>query len=174
VSFFVSAGRRRSSRGLAVGLAERDLRRRDYAPTSTPAERLRPRPAGYGAAGGRAAPMRRLRPPRPRSAPDSQVNCAGKRATPDVSLDADPASGRVRVRQHRYNNQVGWWVVGGTSASSPMWAARSAVGGRRCRRDPRLRLQHLLPRHHERQQRRLLRVGFRPLQRRGSWIGATP
>ena len=59
----------------------------------------------------------------------AQVNCAGKRATPDVSLDADPASGVSVYDSTRYNGQAGWWVVGGTSASSPMWAARSAVAG---------------------------------------------
>jgi subtilase family serine protease len=59
----------------------------------------------------------------------AQANCAGKRATPDVSLDADPASGVSVYDSTKYNGQAGWWVVGGTSASSPMWAARSAVGG---------------------------------------------
>ena len=55
-----------------------------------------------------------------------QVNCAGKRATPDVSLDADPNSGVSVYDSTPYNGQSGWWTVGGTSASSPMWAARSA------------------------------------------------
>ncbi|MGE5251395.1 MAG: hypothetical protein ACM3QS_14420 [Bacteroidota bacterium] len=58
-----------------------------------------------------------------------QVGCAGKRATPDVSLDADPASGVSVYDSTRYQGQSGWWTVGGTSASSPMWAARSAVSG---------------------------------------------
>jgi len=57
------------------------------------------------------------------------VNCAGKRATPDVSLDADPASGLSVYDSTRYQAQKGWWVVGGTSASSPMVAARAAVAG---------------------------------------------
>jgi subtilase family serine protease len=57
------------------------------------------------------------------------VNCNGKRATPDVSLDADPASGVSVYDSFRYQGQSGWWQVGGTSASSPMWAARSAVAG---------------------------------------------
>ncbi len=56
----------------------------------------------------------------------AQVNCAGKRATPDVSLDADPNSGVSVYDSTPYNGQSGWWTVGGTSASSPMWAARSA------------------------------------------------
>lgn len=55
--------------------------------------------------------------------------CGTKRATPDVSLDADPASGVSVYDSTRYNGQSGWFVVGGTSASSPMWAARSAGSG---------------------------------------------
>ena len=58
-----------------------------------------------------------------------QVNCGGKRATPDVSLDADPASGVSVYDSTRYQGQQGWFKVGGTSASSPMWAARSADAG---------------------------------------------
>lgn len=58
-----------------------------------------------------------------------QVACAGGRATPDVSLDADPASGVSVYDSTRYQGQSGWWTVGGTSASSPMWAARSADAG---------------------------------------------
>ena len=59
----------------------------------------------------------------------AQVNCGSKRATPDVSLDADPASGVSVYDSTRYQGQAGWFKVGGTSASSPMWAARSAVAG---------------------------------------------
>jgi subtilase family serine protease len=55
----------------------------------------------------------------------SQVNCGGKRATPDVSLDADPNSGVAVYDSYGYS----WIVVGGTSASSPMWAAASADTG---------------------------------------------
>jgi subtilase family serine protease len=58
-----------------------------------------------------------------------QVNCAGRRATPDVSLDADPASGVSVFDSTPLQGQSGWFQVGGTSASSPMWAARSAVQG---------------------------------------------
>jgi len=59
----------------------------------------------------------------------SQVKCGGKRATPDVSLDADPASGVSVYDSTSYQGQKGWFTVGGTSASSPMWAARAAVAG---------------------------------------------
>jgi len=58
-----------------------------------------------------------------------QVGCGGKRATPDVSLDADPASGVSVYDSVRYQGKRGWFTVGGTSASSPMWAGRSAVQG---------------------------------------------
>lgn len=58
-----------------------------------------------------------------------QVNCGGKRATPDVALDADPNSGVSVYDSVNYQGQTGWWTVGGTSASSPMWAARAAVAG---------------------------------------------
>jgi subtilase family serine protease len=59
----------------------------------------------------------------------AQVGCAGKRATPDVALDADPNSGVSVYDSTLYNNQSGWWTVGGTSVSTPIWAARSADQG---------------------------------------------
>ena len=55
------------------------------------------------------------------------VGCAGKRATPDVSLVADPHSGVTVYDSYQTTNH--WTVVGGTSASAPMWAARAAVSG---------------------------------------------
>ena len=58
-----------------------------------------------------------------------QAGCDGMRATPDVSLDADPASGVSVYDSTSYQGQTGWFTVGGTSASAPMWAARSAVAG---------------------------------------------
>jgi subtilase family serine protease len=59
----------------------------------------------------------------------AQANCGGMRATPDVSLDADPASGVSVYDSVRYQGQSGWFTLGGTSASSPMWTARSADAG---------------------------------------------
>src|SRR5206468_9987200 len=58
-----------------------------------------------------------------------QVNCAGKRATPDLSLDGDPASGASVYDAVRLQGQSGWFTVGGTSLSSPMAAAHAAVRG---------------------------------------------
>ena len=57
------------------------------------------------------------------------VSCAGKRATPDVSLDANPNSGVSVYDTVPYEGQSGWWTVGGTSASTVMTAANSAVAG---------------------------------------------
>jgi hypothetical protein len=59
----------------------------------------------------------------------AQVNCAGKRATPDLSLDGDPNSGAAVYDSSNYQGQAGWYQVGGTSLSSPMMAGRAAVAG---------------------------------------------
>jgi subtilase family serine protease len=58
--------------------------------------------------------------------PFSTWLCGSKRATPDVSLVADPNTG---VSVYSTDGASGWVVVGGTSASAPMWAARSALTG---------------------------------------------
>jgi hypothetical protein len=58
-----------------------------------------------------------------------QANCGGSRATPDVAADADPASGVSVYDSTPYSGQMGWYKIGGTSVSSPLWAARSAVQG---------------------------------------------
>jgi outer membrane protein assembly factor BamB len=58
-----------------------------------------------------------------------QAGCGGSRATPDVALDADPDSGVAVYDSTPYFGQTGWFTVGGTSASSPMWAARAADSG---------------------------------------------
>src|SRR5581483_8770390 len=55
------------------------------------------------------------------------LNCAGKRAAPDVALVADPRSG-VSV-YNSYKTDLPWTTLGGTSASTPMWAARAAASG---------------------------------------------
>ncbi len=55
------------------------------------------------------------------------MNCAGKRAAPDVSLVGDPRSG-VSV-YNSYKTDKPWMMLGGTSASTPMWAGRAATSG---------------------------------------------
>jgi subtilase family serine protease len=59
----------------------------------------------------------------------AQANCGGKRATPDVSLDADPVSGLSIYDSTPVQDASGWFKVGGTSAATPMWAALSADSG---------------------------------------------
>lgn len=54
------------------------------------------------------------------------VSCNGTRATPDVAADADPNTGVSVYDTTSYYGQAGWFEVGGTSAASPVWAARSA------------------------------------------------
>lgn len=51
-----------------------------------------------------------------------------KRATPDVSYDADPNTGVYVYDSTPYSGSSGWWTVGGTSAGAPQWAAIQALG----------------------------------------------
>lgn len=46
-----------------------------------------------------------------------------KRSIPDVSYDADPATGFAVYDSTPYQTQTGWFQVGGTSAGAPQWAA---------------------------------------------------
>ncbi len=48
------------------------------------------------------------------------------RATPDVSYNADPSTGFAVY--DTYMSTPGWYVVGGTSAGAPQWAAIQALG----------------------------------------------
>jgi subtilase family serine protease len=101
----------------------------------------------------------------------TQAHCAPHRATPDVSLDANPASGKCRcMTPPPTRAQSGWFTVGGTSASSPMWAARSAAAAVVNSRLG-LRAQHHLTRHHLQQQRSPMLVGYDLCTGRGSRKG---
>jgi subtilase family serine protease len=51
----------------------------------------------------------------------------GMRAVPDVSYNADPASGYAIYRTTG-SSKSGWYTVGGTSAGAPQWAAIYALG----------------------------------------------
>ncbi|HEX4518785.1 MAG TPA: Ig-like domain repeat protein [Gaiellaceae bacterium] len=60
----------------------------------------------------------------------SGAGCAGKRATPDVAMDGDPDSGVAVFDSVPFEgNPGGWWIVGGTSASTVLFASESAVLG---------------------------------------------
>ncbi len=50
------------------------------------------------------------------------VQKTGKRTTPDVSLNANPSTGYYVYDSVPYGGASGWWEVGGTSSSTPIWA----------------------------------------------------
>ena len=81
----------------------------------------------WAGSGGGCSGYETAAPAQAASAGYRAVNCAGKRAVPDVALVADPHSG-VSVYDS-YKTSAPWTVLGGTSASTPMWAARAAVSG---------------------------------------------
>ncbi|HVC14368.1 MAG TPA: S53 family peptidase [Acidimicrobiales bacterium] len=57
----------------------------------------------------------------------ANVGCGGSRATPDLSLDANPTTGvSVYDTRRLSTGQSGWLQVGGTSASTVMVAAHDA------------------------------------------------
>lgn len=49
------------------------------------------------------------------------------RGNPDISWDADPNTGAAVYSTTQYNNQSGWFQVGGTSLGSPSWAGLIAL-----------------------------------------------
>ncbi|MGZ4106684.1 MAG: S53 family peptidase [Tumebacillaceae bacterium] len=50
-----------------------------------------------------------------------------KRGVPDVAMDADPNSGAAVYSSTPDSGQTGWFQVGGTSLSAPMWAGLVAL-----------------------------------------------
>ncbi len=52
----------------------------------------------------------------------------GKRAVPDVAYNANPNTGVSVYDSYGYGGQSGWFVIGGTSAGAPQWAAIRALG----------------------------------------------
>jgi subtilase family serine protease len=59
----------------------------------------------------------------PKPAYQKGVNPYAFRGTPDVSFDADPATGLAVYDSAGYHGQKGWFQVGGTSVSAAAWAA---------------------------------------------------
>jgi subtilase family serine protease len=51
----------------------------------------------------------------------------GARGVPDVAYDADPNTGFYVYDTTPYYGQSGWFIVGGTSAGAPQWAALTAL-----------------------------------------------
>lgn len=52
----------------------------------------------------------------------------GYRSIPDVAYNADPQSGFSIYKTPSGKSKNGWYVVGGTSAGAPQWAAIQALG----------------------------------------------
>ena len=52
----------------------------------------------------------------------------GKRAVPDISYNANPATGFSVFTTTAYQGQIGWFQLGGTSAGAPQWAAIHSLG----------------------------------------------
>ena len=57
------------------------------------------------------------------------TNCGIHRAIADISADADPNTGAAVYDSTPYSGQSGWWIVGGTSLSSPLIASVYALTG---------------------------------------------
>jgi subtilase family serine protease len=55
------------------------------------------------------------------------IESNGQREIPDVSYDADPRTGFSVYDSTSYDNQTGWFIVGGTSAGVSQWAAIAAI-----------------------------------------------
>lgn len=49
------------------------------------------------------------------------------RNTPDVAYNADPATGFSVFTNTTFENDTGWFTIGGTSAGAPQWAALIAI-----------------------------------------------
>lgn len=58
----------------------------------------------------------------------SIAKAGGHRAIPDVAYNADPKSG-FPIYKSAASGKGAWYVVGGTSAGAPQWAAIAALGG---------------------------------------------
>lgn len=57
------------------------------------------------------------------------TGCGTKKAVSDVSAVANPSTGVAIFNSTQYANRWGWWILGGTSASSPIIAAAIALQG---------------------------------------------
>lgn len=84
---------------------------------------------GWSGSGGGCSAYEAATPAQASFSQYRQVDCAGFRATPDVALVADPNTGVSIYDSTPYQGSSGWYTIGGTSASTPMWAARSAAQG---------------------------------------------
>src|SRR5262249_45994662 len=77
--------------------------------------------AGWAGSGGGVSQFE----PTPAYQSNNGVNF-GARATPDVSMDADPNTGVLVIDQYDFPGR--YILVGGTSLAAPMWAGLIALG----------------------------------------------
>jgi subtilase family serine protease len=84
---------------------------------------------GWSDSGGGCSRYEAAPAPQAAFADYDRLKCKGRRATPDISLDADPESGVSVYDSTSFNGVKGWRTVGGTSAAAPMIAARAAMTG---------------------------------------------
>jgi subtilase family serine protease len=96
------------------------------------------------------------------------------RATPDFSLDADPNSGASVYYHSGTRASRGWYVIGGTSLSSPMAAARAATTGIVVNGDAVYGNTMTFRDITQGYNGEFCKVGYDLCTGRGSWIGATP
>jgi subtilase family serine protease len=82
---------------------------------------------GWEGSGGGCSHTGRAHPAQARFADYARTGCAGRRATPDLSLVGDPATGVAVYDSTPFDGRKGWFVLGGTSASAPMIAGRAAI-----------------------------------------------
>jgi hypothetical protein len=59
----------------------------------------------------------------PKPAAQRGVTPGARRGTPDVSYDADPATGVAIYDSVPYEGYTGWFDIGGTSVGAPSWSA---------------------------------------------------
>jgi subtilase family serine protease len=83
--------------------------------------------SGWSGSGGGCSRYETARAEQSSFAEYKTTTCNGQRATPDVSLDADPRSGVSVYDSTPYQGTSGWFSLGGTSAATPMWAGRAAA-----------------------------------------------
>lgn len=66
--------------------------------------------------------------PKPKYQTSSDLISYTNRATPDVAYNANPNTGFWVYDSYGYEGYSGWFIVGGTSAGAPQWAAIQAIG----------------------------------------------
>jgi subtilase family serine protease len=63
----------------------------------------------------------------PKPSYQNNFNTNSKRTVPDVAYDGNPNTGVYVYDSVPISGNSGWWIVGGTSAGAPQWAAISAI-----------------------------------------------